>query len=352
MAIVSPSNAVRSRLMGGVAMKKLAVLLVMVGVASAAYAQANQPLKLVQTISIPKVDGRLDHLGIDVAGRRLFVAALGNNSLEVIDLDKGTWMQSVAGLSKPQGVYYIPKAKKVFVANGNDGSCRSFAGSPLQPAGKLQLSLGADLMEYDPYLKVLYVGHGGKDAGKEYGEFAIIDGVKGTQLGDIQTEAHPGGIAVERRGRVFVTLPEKNKIILIDPKKRQVTATWDLPQVQQPVSLALDEERHRLFVGSRKPPQITVLDTETGKLVANMETIGLLDGISYDIAHKRIYVSGGEGFVGVYEQRDADHYGALARIPTAYMARTSLFVPAFNRLFVALPRHDNHDAEIQVFEAQ
>lgn len=333
-------------------MKKLAVLLIMVIAVGTADAQANQPLRLVQTISIPNVDGRLDHLGIDVAGRRLFVAALGNNSLEVIDLDKGKWVQSLSGLSKPQGVYYIPKAKKVFVANGSDGSCRMFAGSPLQSAGQLQLSLGADLMEYDPYSKVLYVGHGGRDAGKEYGEFAIIDAGKGAQLGDIQTEAHPGGIAIERRGRVFVTIPEKNKIIVVDAKKRQVTATWDLPQTQQPVSLALDEDDHRLFVGSRKPPQITVLDTETGKSVANMETIGLLDGISYDAAHKRIYVSGGEGFVGVYQQRDADHYEPLARIPTAYMARTSLFAPALNRFFVALPRHDNHDAEIQVFETQ
>src|SRR5258706_10491791 len=126
MATVSRrSNRVRSRLMGGVAMKKLAVLLVMVGVAGAAYAQANQPLKLVQTISIPNVDGRIDHMGIDVAGHRLFIAALGNNSLEVIDLGKGKWVQSVSGLSKPQGVYYVPKAKKVFVANGNDGSCRA-----------------------------------------------------------------------------------------------------------------------------------------------------------------------------------------------------------------------------------
>lgn len=333
-------------------MRKLGVLLVMALLADVVHAQANQPLKLVQTISIPNADGRLDHMGIDVGGRRLFVAALGNNSLEVIDLAEGKWAQSVPGLKKPQGVYYVAKTKKVFVANGNDGSCRMFTGNPLQPAGQLQLSLGADLMEYDSNLKVLYVGHGGKDAGKEYGEFAIIDAVKDSQLGNVQTEAHPGGIAIERRGRVFVTLPEKNKIILIDPKKRQVTATWDLPQVQQPVSLALDEERHRLFVGSRKPPQITVLDTETGKAVANLETIGLLDGISYDAAHKRIYVSGGEGFIGVYQQHDADHYDPVARIPTAYMARTSLFVPALNRLFVALPRHDNHDAEIQVFEPQ
>jgi DNA-binding beta-propeller fold protein YncE len=334
-------------------MKKRVIGLVIVLLAAvAAHAQATESLKLVQSIPIPNVQGRLDHMGVDVAGKRLFIAALGNNSLEVLDLQQGKWVQSVSGLSKPQGVYYIPELKKVFVANGTDGSCRVFSGSPLKGVGNLPLSLGADLMEYDPDSKMLYVGHGGKDAGKDYGEFAIIDGAKGTQVANIKTEAHPGGIAIERHGRVFVTIPEKNKIVVIDPKKREVTATWDLPKGEQPVSLALDEAHHRLFVGSRKPPQITVLNTDSGEPVASMETIGLLDGISYDATHRRIYASGGEGFLGVYEQRDADHYDPLARIPTAYSARTSLFVPALNRLFVALPRQDNRDAEIQVFQVQ
>jgi DNA-binding beta-propeller fold protein YncE len=334
-------------------MKNTVALLAMVLLVSiTANAQGTEPLKLVQSIPIPNVEGRLDHMGVDVAGKRLFVAALGNNSLEVIDLEQGKWVQSVSGLSKPQGVYYIPNLKKVFVANGTDGSCRVFSGSPLGKVGTLPLSLGADLMEYDSNSKLLYVGHGGKDAGKDYGEFAMIDGAKGAQVGNIKMEAHPGGIAIERHGRVFVTIPEKNKIAVIDSKKREVIATWDLPKTEQPVSLALDEAHHRLFVGSRKPPLITVINTNSGEPVASMETIGLLDGIAYDATRKRIYASGGEGFLGVYEQRDADHYRPLARIPTAYMARTSLFVPALERLFVALPRQDHRDAEIEVFQVQ
>lgn len=328
---------------------QLAIVLLM---SIAAHAQGTEPLKLVESIPIPNVDGRLDHMGVDVAGKRLFVAALGNNSLEVIDLEQGKWIQSVSGLHKPQGVYYIPKLKKVFVANGTDGFCQVFSGSPLVKAGSLPLSLGADLMDYDPNLKLLYVGHGGKDAGKDYGEFAFIDGAKDAQVANIKTEAHPGGIAIERHGRVFVTIPEKNKIAVIDPKKREVVATWNIPKSDQPVSLALDEAHHRLFVGSRKPPLITVLDTDSGQPVASMETIGLLDGISYDSTHKRVYASGGEGFVAAYAQSDADHYELLARMPTRYMARTSLFVPQLSRLFVALPRQDQHDAEIQVFQVQ
>ena len=326
----------------------VAIVLALIGISGA---QDNGSLKLVQTISIPNVQGRLDHLSVDVAGKRLFVAALGNNSLEVIDLQKGQWVQSITGLSKPQGVFYVPKVNKLFVANGNDGSCRIFSGDPLKPAGSLQLALGADLMEYDPVSKTIYLGYGGKDAGQDFGELAVIDGVKGSHIGDVKTEAHPGGIAIDH-GRVFVTIPEKNKIALIDPKTRAVTATWDVPQTEQPVSLALDEADRRLFVGSRKPPRITAFDTQSGKSVGSWETIGLLDGLFYDAAHKRIYASGGEGFIGVYAQRDADHYDPVARIPTAYMARTSLFVPTMHRLFVALPRQDNRDAQVQVYEAQ
>jgi DNA-binding beta-propeller fold protein YncE len=333
-------------------MKKVATLVVLLAMSLLTRAQTNGPLKLVQTIPLPNVEGRIDHMGVDVDGKRLFVAALGNNSLEVVDLTKGERVQSVSGLSKPQGVYYVSKLKKVFVANGNDGTFRVFSGNPLQAAGTVQLSLGADLTDYDNGAKLLYVGHGGKDAGKDYGEFGIIDPTKNEHVGDVRTEAHPGGIAIESSGRVFVTLPEKNKVALLDTKMRSVVTTWDVPQTEQPVSLALDESGKRLFVGSRKPPKVAVFDTRSGKIVATWETIGMLDGIFYDAAHKRVYVSGGEGFLGVYQQQDADHYVEAARIPTRFMARTSLFVPALNRLFVALPRQDTKDAEIQVYEPQ
>jgi len=327
------------------------VVAALLGCVTVCFAQNNVPLRLVQTIPMPKVEGRLDHMGVDVKGKRLFVAGLGNNSLEVIDLRAARRIQSIPGFSKPQGVFYAAEEKKLFVANGTDGTCKVLKGKPEKLTNSIKLSLGADLMDYDGEAKVLYVGYGGRDDGKEFGEVALLDASKEIRTGDIQTSAHPGGMALEKKGsRLFLTIPENDSIVVIDRKSQKIVRTWLMSAAQQPVSLALDEAHHRLFVGLRKPPKFVVLDTNSGTAVTAMESVGLIDGVSFDPVHNRIYVSGGEGFVFAYQQRDPDHYESLGRIATAPNARTSLFVPELNRLYVAVPKKDDRDAEIRVFE--
>jgi len=314
----------------------------------------EQPVKLVQTIPLPNVEGRIDHMGFDQKGHRLFIAALVNNTLEVVDVSQGKKLQSISGFSKPQGVYYVPRLKKVFVANGNDGTCKVLGGNQLALQTSIPLSLGADQMDFDTQAGKIYVGHGGKDAGKEYGEIAVIDAATDKHLGDIKTAVHPGGFALERAGsRMFVTMPESNETVVINRKTQEVAASWPLPSdTQQPVALALDEENHRLLVGTRKPPRVVVYDTDTGKTVGETETVGVLDGLYFSSKHKQVYASGGEGFLVVYRQNDPNHYEETARIPTAYLARTSLYVPELDRLYVALPKNDKNAAEIRVYEPQ
>ena len=319
----------------------------------AAFSQ-EQPLKLVKSIPLPNVDGRIDHMGFDLKGHRLFIAALVNNTLEVVDVNQNKKLQSIPGFSKPQGVYYVSKLKKVFVANGNDGTCKILGSNPLTVQTSIPLSLGADQMDFDPDAGKIYVGHGGKDAGKDYGEIAVIDAASDKHVGDIKTAVHPGGFALEKsRGRMFVTLPESNETVVVDRKTQEVTASWPLPSdTQQPVALALDEANHRLLVGTRKPPRVVVYDTDSGKTVAETETVGVLDGLYFSPKHKQVYASGGEGFLVVYRQNDPDHYEQTARIPTSYLARTSLYVPELDRLYVALPKNDKNDAEIRVYQPQ
>jgi DNA-binding beta-propeller fold protein YncE len=290
---------------------------------------------------------------VDLKGNRLFVAGLENKTVEVVDLGAGKRVQSLTGFAKPQGVFYVPAVKKLFVADGNDGTCKIIDGKTLKPVGTVSLSLGADLVDYDARAKQLYVGHGGKDAGKDYGEISLIDVVAGKKALDIRTEAHPGAILVDGpRDRVFVVIPETSQVVVVDRKKHAITQKWTVADKARTVSLALDAPHRRLFVGTRNPARIVVLDTETGKEVATMPTVGTLDGIFFDAASKRIYASGGDGFVDVHRQVDADHYEPLGHVPTGPVARTSLFVPELKRLFVAVPRNENRGAEIRVFEAQ
>jgi len=310
------------------------------------------PLRLVQTIPL-SVDGRMDHLYADVKGMRLFVAALANNTVEVIDLRAGKVIKSIAGPQKPQGVWYVPSLKKLFVASGNDGMCRVYDGKTLDLIESIKLDLGPDLVGYNPRSKLFYVGYGGEDAKKDYGNVAIVDARKNKHIGDIRTKAHPGGILVDDSGRrIYITIPATSEVAVINTQSNEIIKTWQAAEAQRTVSLALDAAHGRLFVGARNPARVIVYDINSFQRVADFPAVGLMDGMFFDGKRKRLYVSGGEGFVDVFQQQDGDHYAPLARIPTRPIARTSLFVPELNRYYVALPRKDNESAEIRVYEPQ
>ena len=316
-------------------------------------AQNATPLRLLQTIPLANVEGRLDHLDVDLRGMRLFVAALGNNTVEVVDLRAGKQVKSIVGFQKPQGIWYVPELKKLFVASGNDGMVRVYDGKTLALIESIKLDLGADLVGYSPRNKLLYTGYGGEDAKKDYGNVAIIDVRKNKHVGDIRTKVHPGGILVnDSVQRIYITLPAASEVAVIDSKSNQIIKSWQVLEAQRTVSFALDKTNGRLFVGARTPGHISVYDTTSFEKVADFPTVGLLDGMFFDARRKRLYVSGGDGFVEVFQQRDTDHYDSLAKISTAPIARTSLFVPALNRYYVAVPRNGDRGAEIRVYEPQ
>jgi DNA-binding beta-propeller fold protein YncE len=127
-----------------------------------AHSQDKLPLQRVQTIPMPNVSGRMDHLGIDVEGGRLFAAALGDsqNTVEVIDLKAGKRILSIRGQSMPQGVFYSADFKRLFVANGKDGTVKIFRGDSLERLDNLSIGVNADHVGYDEMTKYLYVGAG------------------------------------------------------------------------------------------------------------------------------------------------------------------------------------------------
>jgi WD40 repeat protein len=316
--------------------------------------QEKLPLKLVQKIPMPNVKGRLDHFGLDLAGKRLFVAALGDdqNTVEVIDLKSGKWVASIPGQSKPQGLFYSSDFKKLFVANGTDGTCKIFAGDTFKLIDSIALGSDADHVGYDPATQYLYVGFG--DA--KSGALAIIDTRDNKHIGDIKTDARPGGIKIEQsRPQTFVTLTGATHLGVVDLKKREQAAAWPTG-VAGNVALALDEGHHRLFDGVREPATLIVLDTDAGKEITRLEGVAGIDDLWYDSARNRVYASGGRGFdvgyIYTYQQKDADHYELIAKVPTAAGAGTSFWLPQLNRLYVAAPANEKEEAAILVFEPQ
>ncbi len=331
----------------------LTALLFLVAPISRVNAQDKESLHLVQTIPMPNVKGRIDHMDVDVKGKRLFVAGLENGSLEVVDLRAGKWSRSIPGFKKTQGVAYVPSLNKVFVASGDDGMLRVFRGDTLDLLVAIKLDLGPNRVAYDPERKLLYVGYGGKEAGKDYGEVGIIDAKTDRHLGDIKVAAHPAELLLDQSGKtLFVFVSAASRVQVIDTSKRAVVSTWPLSS-QRNGDGAFDEKTHRLFIGTRTPPQVIAMDSQTGKEIANLPTVEGMDGVYFDAAQKRVYVSGGRdndvGYVFAYQQKDADHYETIGKIPTKAGAGTSFWSPELNRYYVAAPAHDNEEAAILVF---
>jgi hypothetical protein len=335
----------------------LSILLLLSGFEPAnSNAQEKQVLRLTQTIPMPNVKGRIDHMDVDVKGKRLFVAGLENGSLEIVDLQASKWMKSIPGFQKPQGIAYVESLNKVFVASGDDGMLRVFRGDTLELLDSFKLDLGPNRVVYDPQAKLLYVGYGGKDAGKDYGEIGIIDAITDKHIGDVQVAAHPAELLLDKSGKtLFVFVSTVSKIQVIDTKNRKIVSEWPVSS-QRNGDGALDEKSRRLFIGTRTPPEIIAMDSSSGKEVAHLPTVEGMDGVYFDAPHKRIYVSGGRGFdvgyVFCYQQRDSDHYETLGKIATRPGAGTSFWSPDLNRYYVAAPAHGNEEAAILVFEPE
>ena len=312
----------------------------------AAAANYAQPLKLKQTIALPGVEGRIDHFAFDVAGERLFLCALGNNSVEIVDLRKGERVHSITGLGSPQGVAFVPDLDRLFVANDNGGICRIYDAKSFQELSSLDLKDDADNVRYDAASKKIYVGFGS-------GGIAIVNAADAKQVGSIKLSAHPEAFELEKRGkRIFVNVPNSRQVTVADRDKNEVVATWKTDLAFGNFPMALDETNRRLFVGCRIPSRLVVLNTKSGELVAKIEISGDADEIFYDNKRHRIYAVCGGGKIDVIEQTDSNNYKVSAKIDTASGARTGLFVPERDTLFVAVPHQGSQNAEIRVYHAE
>lgn len=318
------------------------VCLILAGTAAAA-PPAAEP-RLGATIPLDGVRGRIDHLALDQRTGRLFVAALGNDTVEVLDLRGGTPRRTIAGLREPQGVLLLPDRRELYVTNGASGTCDVFDADTLLRQRVIPLSDDADNLRWDPAGATVYVGNGG-------GALSLIDPARGTVIGRIALPAHPESFQLESTGpRIFVNLPGARRIAVVDRRQRAVVASWPLGDARANYPMALDDGRRRLLVGTRQPPRIEIYDVDAGTRLAAIPSVGDLDDLFLDPRRGRVYAIGGEGRVDVLAAVAGDRYQRVAQIPTRPGARTGLWAPETNQLYVALPRTGQQTAEILVFD--
>jgi len=308
--------------------------------------QNSAPLKLKQTIALPGVEGRIDHFAFDAAGQRLFVCALGNDTVEVLDVRKGERIHSITGLGAPQGIAYLPELNRVFVANDKGGICKIYNGKSFQAVGELDLKDDADNVRYDEATKRIYVGFGS-------GGIAVVNAPDGKQIGSITLSAHPEAFELEKNGkRIFVNVPNARNVAVIDQDKGAVTATWKTDLAFGNFPMALDETNHRLFVGCRIPSKLVVLNTDSGTVVTKIGISGDSDEIFYDSKRHRIYAVCGAGKIDVIEQTDPNNYRRSSETETVSGGRTGLFVPEIDTLFIAVPHRGLQQAEVRVYHVE
>lgn len=306
----------------------------------------SAPLELVASIPLPGVEGRIDHLALDEQHARLFVAALGNGSLEVVDLAGKQVRKRVEGLHEPQGVVYLSARDEVWVSQGG-GVLDVYRGETLEPLEHIRLGPDGDNLRLDADAQQVWLGYGA-------GALAWIDVASRKALGRARLPAHPEAFALERKGpRVFANVPSERGVCVVDREKQEQIAFWPVESAQANYPLLLLEAQKQLLLGCRNPGKLVVLDSDTGKQRQTVELSSDVDDLWLDEARGRIYASCGEGTLDVFARKTAsDPWERVAVVPSAKGARTSCFSAARKQLFLAVPKSGEHAAEIRVYEAR
>jgi len=325
----------------------IALLVAAAGAHSAAAAAAPAtpeasaaPAVLTQVgrVELPGYSGDFDHFEVDLKGNRLFLAAEDHNTIELFELNSAKHLKTIGGVETPHGLLYLPDTNKLIVTQtGSDGMTKVIDGASYQIVGSFKHTPGADSMAYDAPRKRLYVVAGGKDMHKPDSWLVELDPYTGKNYGETHFATDKvEAMAIEAHGgKIYINVTGKNQMAVLDKKTRAVIATWPIKEAQKNAPLAFDEASRRLFVVTRQPGRLIVVNADNGASIADFKAPERTDQVIFDQAHRRIYVLGGEGYIGVFEEKDADHYVELTRVPSAPGAKTGILVPELNELFVA-----------------
>jgi hypothetical protein len=299
-------------------------------------------LVLERTIALTGVEGRIDHLAVDVAHRRLFVAELGNGSVEAIDLATGRSLGRITGLHEPQGVAYLPAFDQLFVASGGDGTVRAYGAADLKPGPVLSVGSDADNLRVDARGRIV-VGYGD-------GALATIDPLTMKVVRSAPLTGHPESFRLDG-DRAFVNVPDQRQIVVADLASGRVTARWKAAH-RWNFPMMLEGASSRMAVAFRLPARLVILDTRTGRTLSDTATCGDADDLFWDTPRSRLYVICGSGAVDVVATGQGG-VRSIGRVATRPGARTGLFVPELDRLFVAARgAPPGRDAAILVFRPQ
>ncbi len=301
-------------------------------------------LKLKRRIEMPHVSGRIDHMAVNLKDKVLYVAALGNNTVEAIDIEKGVVIRSIKGVDEPQGIAYIPEQNEVAVASGGNGDCVFFDASTFRNIATVHLAGDADNIRYDATERKMYVGYGN-------GGMALIDPVAHKQMGNVKLAAHPESFQLDKKNnKLYVNLPDDHSISVIDLKSFTIADTWKISRLRANYPMTLDTANNFVFVGYRHPAVLACYDSKTGKEVSKIDLVGDVDDIFYYATKQEIIASGGDGYINIFEKGSDNTFKLVSKIGTRSGARTSLLIPSLGYYVLAERAEGGKTATIAVYE--
>ena len=301
-------------------------------------AESSKPVLVLEgRTDLPGYSGDFDHFAVDLPGGRLFLAAEDHGTLEVFDLHTGKHLKSVSGFDTPHSIFPVPQTHKLLITDSSD-SIKLLDDRTLAPAGTIRLHPGADSTGFDSSSGHLYVVTGGKDVKLKESWLEEIDPVSTRKIGEVHLDAdHVEAMAVEQHGpHIYLNVTDQNYVAVIDKGTRKIVARWPVHEAAQNALAQLDEAARRLFIVARQPGKFIVLDADSGASLASFPAPGRVDAEIFDAANHRVYAPGGEGYIGVYSERDAGHFAELAHVPSSVGAKTAILVPELHRLYVAV----------------
>ena len=333
------------------AIARLAAVLLFV--ASTAGGAADAPLRLLGRTDLAHYKGDFDHFAADVKGNRLFLAGEDMGTLEVFDLATGKHVKTVKGLETPHAIHYLAESDRLVVSDSGDGMTKILDGRTYTVVDAIRLTPGADVMSYDPNTRDVWIVTGGKNATNKLSHtvVAIVDPATGKAKGEVRFDTDfTEAIAFEQEGhRAFINVSGKSYVAVVDKRSRQVIDTWAVREGEANAPMALDEAGKRLFVVTRKPFKLVVIDTDTGKSVASFDAPQRTNELIFDKGNRRLYLTG-DDHVAVFQQHGGDRYEELARVPSDKGAKTAIYVPEVNRLYVAVAGKGTTRAGLLAYE--
>jgi WD40 repeat protein len=293
---------------------------------------------------MPLVKGRIDHMAVNLKNKILYVAALGNNTVEVIDLEKGSLVHSIKGVEEPQGLAYLLEQNEIAVASGGNGDCVFYNASTFEKIATVHLPSDADNVRYDAEGRKLYAGYGN-------GGMAVIDPTTHRQIGDVKFPAHPESFQLDKKNNLlFANLPDDYSIAIIDLKSLKLTDTWKIKSLRANFAMTLDTTDNLVIVGFRHPATLVAFDSKTGKQVSQCSLVGDVDDVFYNAGKKQVIASGGDGYINIFQKTADNKFQQVSNIASRAGARTSLLIPSLQYFILANRAEGGKSASVAVYK--